>query len=316
MKPVENMTDDELTQACAELPMSPEQLKAEAHQVGLQAKHAVPLWWLRGSHAGYVYLQAYRECLERLRTPEAHAAGVAAEKTMSPWQQVVDSGRHGAYWRAYEQCCRRLQASVWAARKERDRRKAAAAQAKRRKVETDRMQRLRTLGGWMGLDPTAFEHECARLLKIAGYDRVTVTKASGDGGIDVIAECGGKRFAVQCKKYRGVIDPTDVRALAGVVAIGGYTGGIFMTTGALSQATREEAKLAGLTMYAGQQLVDLALRSGASVAPAESAATRDGDPIDAAFASRDPLGENPLIGMLPDDPSFSSIGESDHGCGT
>jgi hypothetical protein len=69
-----------------------------------------------------------------------------------------------------------------------------------------------------------------------------------------------QQFAVQCKRFRGTVDPNDVRALAGVVATAGYAGGIFMTTGAMSQTTRAEAKHAGLTVYTGQDLIDLALR--------------------------------------------------------
>jgi restriction endonuclease Mrr len=153
---------------------------------------------------------------------------------------------------------------------ERVRREAAAeAERQRRQEEVDRLQRqaeaerkrrLATLGGWMGLTPAEFEAECARLLRTAGYDQVTVTQASGDGGVDVIATIGQKRYAAQCKKYRGVVDPVDVRALAGVVAVAGYAGGILMTTGDLTQASREFAKQAGLRIYTGADLVDLALR--------------------------------------------------------
>jgi restriction endonuclease Mrr len=146
------------------------------------------------------------------------------------------------------------------------------AEIQRQQAEEERQQRLRTLGDWIALNATEFEHECARLLRAAGYDHVTVTQASGDGGIDVIAQSGEQRYAVQCKKYRGVIDPTDVRALAGVASINGYTGAIFMTTGTMTPETLRFAQRAQMTVYSGQQLVDLARRVTPVTSAVETAA--------------------------------------------
>jgi HJR/Mrr/RecB family endonuclease len=230
---------------------------------------------------------------------EADAHHAAAKAALSGFNHWWNGNR--VYQQAYEdykQLVLKRAAAVWA---ELDRRKTLAHQATQQKAKADRQSRLQTLGGWMGLSPIEFEHACGRLLKTAGYDRVTVTKASGDGGVDAIAERGGKRYAVQCKKYQGTIDPNDIRALAGVVAIRGYAGGIFMTTGAISQATRAEAKHAGLRIYTSQELVDLAIR---------------GDPHAGVDSINVDIGEDPMVGMLPDDPSFSSVGDSDHGCGT
>jgi restriction system protein len=45
-----------------------------------------------------------------------------------------------------------------------------------------------------------YEHYCAELLRVAGWDART-TKASGDQGTDIIAEKDGRRLVVQCKLY-------------------------------------------------------------------------------------------------------------------
>lgn len=45
-----------------------------------------------------------------------------------------------------------------------------------------------------------FEHHCASLLKISGWD-AKVTQASGDQGIDIIAKFGALTAVFQCKKY-------------------------------------------------------------------------------------------------------------------
>ncbi len=46
-----------------------------------------------------------------------------------------------------------------------------------------------------------YEHQCAKRLKNKGFYKVTVTKGSGDQGIDVIAYSGGKKYGIQCKHY-------------------------------------------------------------------------------------------------------------------
>lgn len=44
-----------------------------------------------------------------------------------------------------------------------------------------------------------FEYFCAELLKKRGFEEVSVTKGSGDYGVDILAEKDGITYAVQCK---------------------------------------------------------------------------------------------------------------------
>lgn len=46
-----------------------------------------------------------------------------------------------------------------------------------------------------------FEYYCAELLKKRGFEEVSVTKGSGDYGVDVLAEKDGVTYAIQCKAY-------------------------------------------------------------------------------------------------------------------
>jgi hypothetical protein len=119
---------------------------------------------------------------------------------------------------------------------------------------------LETRAGWLALSPVAFEHAAARLLRFLGYDEVTVTKPSGDGGIDLIATRGQERFAGQCKRCRGSVNPRDVQALAGVIALdpAQFSGGIFLTTGHLTPQTLRVAELAKIQVYTGTDLVTIA----------------------------------------------------------
>ncbi|MBI5626223.1 MAG: restriction endonuclease, partial [Nitrosomonadales bacterium] len=50
------------------------------------------------------------------------------------------------------------------------------------------------------LDPIQFEHYCAEVLRGHGWT-ARVTQASGDQGIDVIAQLGNVKAVLQCKKY-------------------------------------------------------------------------------------------------------------------
>ena len=50
-----------------------------------------------------------------------------------------------------------------------------------------------------------FEYYCADLLRRAGFQEVEVTRGSGDYGVDILAELGGVTYAVQCKRYDGLV---------------------------------------------------------------------------------------------------------------
>ncbi|HIT01425.1 MAG TPA: restriction endonuclease [Candidatus Enterenecus merdae] len=54
-----------------------------------------------------------------------------------------------------------------------------------------------------GMDGVEFERFVAGLLRRNGYADVELTRASGDYGVDVIAQRDGLRYAIQCKRYSG-----------------------------------------------------------------------------------------------------------------
>lgn len=60
------------------------------------------------------------------------------------------------------------------------------------------------------IDGRDFEYYCAELLKKRGFIDVTVTKGSGDYGVDVLAEKDGVTYAIQCKAYAS---PVGVKAV-------------------------------------------------------------------------------------------------------
>lgn len=61
-----------------------------------------------------------------------------------------------------------------------------------------------------------FEEYAARYLKRNGYSKITVTKASRDFGVDLIAKKHRTTYAVQCKLYQGKVGNSAVQeAVAG-----------------------------------------------------------------------------------------------------
>ena len=75
---------------------------------------------------------------------------------------------------------------------------------------------LRRLPNWTpGMSPLAYERHCAEVLRYAGW-HATVTCATGDQGIDVLARKGNVRLVIQCKLYASPVGNSAVQqALAG-----------------------------------------------------------------------------------------------------
>ena len=67
---------------------------------------------------------------------------------------------------------------------------------------------------WWSLDGWQFEQEVAKIFISKGYN-ATVTRATGDGGVDIILEKDGFRSIVQCKHHNNPVGPNDARALWG-----------------------------------------------------------------------------------------------------
>jgi len=114
------------------------------------------------------------------------------------------------------------------------------------------------------LSPSGFERLCQRLLREAGFEQVTVTGRSGDGGIDghgVLALNAFVSFRVlfQCKRYEGAVAPGQVRDFRGALQ-GRADKGIILTTGSFTADARREAIRDGappIELVDGEKLVAL-----------------------------------------------------------
>lgn len=61
------------------------------------------------------------------------------------------------------------------------------------------------------MDGHQYEHECAKLLRKNGFTNIQITKASGDQGIDIIANAFGKKYGIQCKYYTSPVGNFSVQ---------------------------------------------------------------------------------------------------------
>jgi restriction system protein len=105
--------------------------------------------------------------------------------------------------------------------------------------------RTRLLELLQALPPAGFERLCQRLLREAGFQQVTVTGRSGDGGIDGVGILELNAFVsfrvlFQCKRYHGSVGPSVVRDFRGSMA-GRADKGLILTTGSFSAEAKREA---------------------------------------------------------------------------
>lgn len=89
---------------------------------------------------------------------------------------------------------------------------------------------------WEKLSGLQFEEEVTKLYNNLGYKAVK-TRASNDGGVDVILYRGNEKIAIQCKAYNKRISPSVARELYGVICTSDCSSGIIATVNGASHET-------------------------------------------------------------------------------
>ena len=106
------------------------------------------------------------------------------------------------------------------------------------------------------LDPTEFEHHCANVLERDGWD-ARVTKASGDQGVDVIAERDSIRVVLQCKKYSGVVGNKAVQEVFAAKSHEDADYAAVVTNSSFSKSAKQLAATTGVILLHVDDLPDL-----------------------------------------------------------
>ena len=133
-------------------------------------------------------------------------------------------------------------------------------------VEAIRAQMLDT-------DPYKFEHLVAAVIENGGFTNVSVTRSSGDGGVDVrafVAETddffAGTFVQFQAKRWRHAVGSVEIKGFRG--AIDTTAKGVFVTTSHYTRAATVEAMHPGkpcITLIDGMRLSSLVLKHGIDV---------------------------------------------------
>lgn len=131
--------------------------------------------------------------------------------------------------------------------------------------EEQQEQRRQEINNIVGTDINSlsgeeFELICQKLVENMGFETET-TKASGDGGIDLIAYnhqplLSGK-YLIQCKRYSGSVGEPIIRDLYGVVMSERANKGILMTTGYFTKSAIAFAEGKPIELIDGERLSDL-----------------------------------------------------------
>lgn len=103
-----------------------------------------------------------------------------------------------------------------------------------------------------------------RLLRESGFQHVTVTGKSNDGGIDGIGTLQVNPFVsfnvlFQCKRYQGAVTPSQVRDFRGAM-MGRADKGLIITTGTFTLEAKREARRDGvppIELVDGDILIDM-----------------------------------------------------------
>lgn len=126
-------------------------------------------------------------------------------------------------------------------------------------------QQIENLAQLLGkMHPYKFEQLVRDLLEAMGYEDVTVTKESGDRGVDVVAKV---QFGittitevVQAKRYQGTVGRPVIDQLRGALPYQDAIRGTIITTGTFSRESKEFALYQGaapISLIDGTRLVEL-----------------------------------------------------------
>jgi restriction system protein len=124
------------------------------------------------------------------------------------------------------------------------------------------------------MTPAGFEKFCKYLLRVYGFEKVTVTPVGRDGGVDGYGVLQLNPFVsfkviFQCKRYNGTVSRAQVGDLRNAM-IGRADKGIMITTGIFSEDAKREACREGappIELIDGNRLVAMLEKEEIGVIP-------------------------------------------------
>ncbi len=108
-----------------------------------------------------------------------------------------------------------------------------------------------------GMDGHEFEYFCAELLRKNDFYDVSVTRGSGDQGVDILATKGGIKYAIQCKNYASPLSNTPVQEVAAGKLFYNCHVGVVLTNSTFTPGAVSLANAAGILLWDRSELSEL-----------------------------------------------------------
>lgn len=112
------------------------------------------------------------------------------------------------------------------------------------------------------MDGHDFEYWCAEVLRKNGFSDVEVTRGSGDQGVDVTAQKGGIRYAVQCKCYSSDLGNKPVQEVNTGKTIYHCQIGAVMTNRYFTSGAKQAAEATGVLLWDRNVVQQMAKNAG------------------------------------------------------
>lgn len=102
-----------------------------------------------------------------------------------------------------------------------------------------------------------FEEYVAGRLREAGWQEVTLTPATGDHGVDIVAVRGQERYAIQCKRYRSAVDTKAVQEVYAGKGVYDADRAVVVTNSTFTPKAREMAEKLHIELWEVKMLEQL-----------------------------------------------------------
>lgn len=110
----------------------------------------------------------------------------------------------------------------------------------------------------LAMDGHQFEHYCANLLLKNGFSKAEVTQASGDYGIDVLAEKDDVTYGIQCKYYTDKVGNHAVQEAMSGAQYYHCMVAVVMTNSDFTPAAVETARKTNVLLWNGKKVEEMA----------------------------------------------------------
>ena len=117
------------------------------------------------------------------------------------------------------------------------------------------------------MTPLQFEKFCADLLRYNNFNRIKLTSKTGDQGVDIVAQKGENRYAIQCKHYSSNVGNKAIQEVYTGKTVYGCNVGVVITNSHFTPKAKEIARITHTVLWGREQLQELMNRAAKAKYP-------------------------------------------------